>query len=185
MRAETRNAIIAWGISPILFLALGILILWLGTLSHLSSLVTLLLVCFYAVVTTQFFRMLYRFGAKEKKSWVRHSLVFAVIAPIGYFTIRQFSPTRILQSESPGGVFSEVWDSLNQTAYGYPAPILRVFDAADPTYGDMILDWVSLLMTIWITLLVIFLLLAAIGIILRCTTKKGEQVGAGDAEEAV
>ena len=185
MKPETRNAVIAWSVSPISFIALGLLVLWIGSLSPLSTFITFLYVFAYAFVTARFFRVFYRSDIAQQKPWIQFALLSSIFVPVTYIASRQFSPIRILQSQSPGGVFSEFWYSLDQVAYGYPSPIVRFFDTADSIYGDKLIDWVSLLLTIWVAILFIFLLLATFAIILKLTTKKGEQVGDGDAEEAV
>jgi hypothetical protein len=167
MTAEARTATIAWCIAPILLILSGMASLWLGSLSISASLIITFFVATYAVITFRYFRALYCSDKVRSSPWVRLSVIFAVIAPVGYFALRQFTPIRIEQSHSSRSVFDEVWDNADQIAYGFPSPFLRFFDVADQVHGKAIVDWTSLLMIIWIMLLFVFLALACIGLSLR------------------
>lgn len=173
MNTEARTATIAWCISPILLVILCVVSLWLGSLSISASFITSLFVATYAVITFRFFRALYRSDEVRNRPWVRLSLILAVTAPVAYFTLRQFAPIRIVQSQSSPSAFDELWDSADQIAYGFPSPFLRFFDVADQLHGKTIVDWTSLLMIIWIMLLFVFLALASSGLSLKFTKKNG------------
>jgi len=153
----------------------------LGGLSILTSLISGLLVFAYGIVTLRFLRMLYRFNKVGITPWIRLPLILAVIAPVSYFGLRQFSPIRILRSQSSQSIFDEAWESADQLAYGYPSPFLRFLDVPDQIHGKMIIDWTSLLMIIWIMLLFVFFLLSIICISLKLITKSGEPGSGGNS----
>ena len=183
MTTETRTAAIAWGASPIALILLCILILWLGPLSILSIIITSLFVSFYGFVTLRFLQCLYQSDAASSISWIRGTLILAGVAPIAYFTFRQFFPIRILYRQSSPSVFDEVWDSADQIAYGYPSPFLRFFDVADQIHGKTLIDWGSLLMIVWVALLFIFLFTASIDVVIRVTTKKQNNEGCSGGDD--
>ena len=182
MTTEARTATIAWGVSPIALIILCLVSLWLGAHSILAVIIIGLFVFAYGLVTFRFLRSLYRSDIASNTSWARVALGLAVVAPTAYFAFRQFSPIRILYSQSSRSVFDDVSDSADQIAYGYPSPFLRFFDVADQIHGKTLIDWGSLLMIVWVVLLSIFLLLASIGLTLRLTAKKQNKtlVATGD-----
>jgi hypothetical protein len=171
MTSEARTTAIAWGLSPISLIILCLLSLWLGALSISAIIITGVIVFAYGLVTFRFLRCLYRSNIAKNTSWIRVALILAAVAPVTYFAFRQFLSYRILHSQSSRSVFDEVWDSADQIAYGYPSPFLRFFDVADQLHGKTLIDWVSLMMIIWLALFFVFLSLASIGITLRFITK--------------
>lgn len=180
MTSEARIAAIVWGVSPISFVMLGFLSLWLGALSISTIIITGIFVFVHGFVTFRFLRLLYRSSSASNTPRVRVALIFAVIGPIAYLALRQLSPIRILRSQSSKSVFDEAWNSAGQIAYGYPTPFVRFFDIADQIHGKTLIDWGSLLMIIWVSLLCVFLLGAIIGITFRITQNRRVCQATGD-----
>ena len=62
------------------------------------------------------------------------------------------------ENDSP---FDPIWSFWPQTAWGFPIPVVRVFDYPLDEFGDRVIDWSSLVANLWILSWALFVLMVA------------------------
>lgn len=155
---------LAWLLSPIgwVVIAFGIR----DELSFPAIFVTGLFVTPYILGTVYFaYRVLC--ANKQKSKGEAIGLLAIPLCLIGYFIFRNVCPYRVFLPEGAhDSPFDMVWYSYPQTAYGFPNPIVRIFDNELPVrpFGSRLVDVSSLFCNIWELFGAIFVVFATIAV---------------------
>ena len=99
-----------------------------------------------------------------------------IVCATVFMTYRQFTPYRIKGIPADAaGLFGDVWDTKNQTSYGYPQPFLRYLDSPLEPYGKTIMHWDDLFMLVFLFMGFLFVFTALIAIFARYLERRYPQ----------
>lgn len=146
--------------------------------SLLMNAVCFLVTAFYTGGIAIFVRRVFNGRSASDRPALRIAGTLAVVCATVFMTYKQFAPYRIEGiSADAAGLFGEVWDTKNQTAYGYPQPILRYLDSPLDSYGKTIMHWDGLFMLVFLFMGSLFLFTALIAISVRFLERHHPQSG--------
>lgn len=174
-KLKTASAQNLWLLSIPMFIAyiVGLLILNVGLGDELgipyqviSSLYTSVFISYILLVHIRTFKEAQRTGIV----WTKYVLITLYTIALGLFVYVNTVPTKITTTvnDSP---FDKWWYSADQSAYGFPSPFLRFLDNTSQEYGNVIFDFSSLSVNVFLFLFAA-LSVSGIGLILNAINQK-------------
>lgn len=146
--------------------------------SLLLNSVSFLATTFYTAGIANFLRQVFKRRYVSDRSALGITGALTIVCATVFMTYRQFIPYRIEGiSADAAGLFGEVWDTKNQTAYGYPQPFLRYLDSPLKAYGKTIMHWDDLFMLVFLFMAFVFVFTALIAISARYLERRHPQSG--------
>ena len=139
---------IAWILSPIGMMAMWFMTVGWDELSAASILVSAVFVTPLTLGTGYYgFRLLSDKSIEEKCLWLILPLLL-----VAWFVYKNVIPYRVFlaagENDSP---FDKIWYFWPQTAYGYPIPVVRIFDRKLPVepFTSSLIDLQSIFYNVW------------------------------------
>ena len=146
--------------------------------SLLVNFVSFLVTTFHTAIIANFVRQVSKRRYVSGRPVLGISSALTIVFATVFMTYSQFTPYRIEGiSGDAAGLFGEVWDTKNQTVYGYPHPFLRNFDSPMEPYGKTIMHWDGLFMLVFLFMGFVFVFTALIAIFARYLERRQPQSG--------
>lgn len=112
----------------------------------------------------------FRFFAQSPRA-SRPILAVLPLALVAWFFFWNFWPHHGDIPDDEDTPFDSIWEVVAQTMFGYPSPVIRIFDHPLDRYGSWVFDGASLLLNLWELSAALFFLFAAEALLLAALQK--------------